>query len=111
MENIEEKSIITVGTDQTIQSTNTFLTENNIFILKRMFPDEATYIEHMKTLWVLREAAGKCITIQTPQGETYDTSHPYFKILKLTNEFIGALLQSGISFRIENGKVYHFKKG
>jgi hypothetical protein len=91
--------------------TTTFLTSENILHLQRMFNDETSYIEYMETLWVLRELAEKAMTIPSTKEILYDLSNPYYKIAKLTNELIGALLNNGISFRVDNGQVYHFKTG
>jgi hypothetical protein len=88
----------------------TYLTADNIEMLKRIFPDEVTYIEHVETLWVLRELAEKACEIPNRKGLEYDINSPYFRIVKLTNDLIGALLQNDIHFGFRSNEVYHWKK-
>ena len=92
-----------------IQKKTTYLTADNIEALKSIFPDEATYIEHVKTLWVLRELAEKACEIPNKKGLEYDINSPYFRIVKLTNDLIGALLQNNIHFGFSGNEVYHWK--
>lgn len=74
-----------------------------------MFPDEATYIEHMETLWALRGLAEKACEKPNVKGQKYDMSSPYFRIVRLTNDLIGALLQNGIHFGFSGNEVYHWR--
>ena len=87
----------------------TYLTVDNIEALKSIFPDEATYTEHVETLWVLRELAEKASEIPNKKGLEYDMDSPYFRIVKLTNDLIGALLQNNIHFGFSGNEVYHWK--
>lgn len=91
------------------QERKTFLTDRNVEALKSTFPDEATYVEHMKTLWALRGLAEKACEKQTSKGVSYDTNSPYFRIVKLTNDLIGALLQNSIHFGCSGKEVYCWK--
>lgn len=88
----------------------TFLTDKNIRGLKQMFSDEETYVEYMKTLWVLRELAEKNMTYPDRPSIVYDLNSPYFRIAKLTNELIGSLLQDGFRFSINRHGVYCEKR-
>ena len=88
----------------------TYLTEDTIRGLKSIFATEGDYIEHMETLWVLRELSSKAIEFQNEHGETcINAQSPHYRIYKLTNDLIGVLLQDGINF-ISNGYgVQHIK--
>lgn len=91
------------------QEITTYLTEKNIVLLKQMFSDEAKYIEYMETLWALRDLAGKSCETQNEKCLEYDVNSPYFRIVKLTNELIGALIQDGIYFRVIGKEVCHWR--
>jgi hypothetical protein len=73
----------------------TILIEQNINFLKRMFENEAAYLEYMKTLCVLRKAANE--TLENVERDQ-QMDHPNYQIYKLTNELIGALWQNEYSF-------------
>lgn len=92
-----------------IQKKTTYLTADNIEALKSIFLDETTYIEHVETLWVLRGLAEKACEIPNKKGLEYDMNSPYFRIVKLTNDLIGALLQNNIHFGFSGNEVYHWK--
>lgn len=86
----------------------TYLTEKNVFFLKRMFKDETTYIKHMETLWSLRGLTLKACEVPSGKGGVvYDKENPLFKIAELTNEFIGALMNDSISFNFDGEKINH----
>ncbi|MEI8087358.1 MAG: hypothetical protein WCG93_14205 [Paludibacter sp.] len=74
----------------------TILIEQNINFLKRMFKNEAAYLEYMKTLCVLRKATYK--TLEDIGQDEQKMEHPKYQIYKLTNDLIGALLQNEYSF-------------
>lgn len=95
---------------QPAQDPKTYLTEDTIRGLKSIFATERDYIEHMETLWVLRELSSKAIEYQNEHGEfCLNTQSPHYRIYKLTNDLIGVLLQDGINF-IPNGYgVQHIK--
>lgn len=99
---------VPVGVIET-QKGKTFLTADNIIKLKRIFPDEATYIEYMETLWVLRKLAEKACERPNQEGVRFNVNSPYFRIVRLSNNLIGALLQSGIHFGFTGMEVYHRK--
>lgn len=95
---------------QPMQEPKTYLTEDTIKGLKAIFATEGDYIAHMETLWVLRELSMKTTEYQNENGETcYNTQSPHFKIYKLTNDLIGALLQDGINLLSTGNAVQHFK--
>lgn len=71
-----------------------------------MFNSESAYIEYMKSLWVFRELAMDAC--QTPDGD-FNTSIPQFRLLTLTNELIGALLNDEDHFSFINGAITHMK--
>lgn len=96
---------------QVCKEQETFLTERNIALLKRMFSNETKYIEYMETLWVLRDLALKAIEVPTEQGTRDDENHPYFRIAMLTNELIGSLLRGDINFDFGGVSVWHYKSG
>jgi len=83
--------------------SDTYLSESNILLLKRMFKDEATYVEYMKTLWTLRGLTCEKIEV----GGFTNTKDPLFKIAKLTNELINSLL----NFDAENVINFHYVDG
>ena len=95
---------------EVIKLQTTFLTEKTIRGLKRVFETEEKYIQHMDTLWVLRDLIGKQIEIKTSKGWTYDVNHPNFRILELANELIGAMLQD-IHFSFDGKRMHHTKNG
>lgn len=81
----------------------TYLTQENIKGLCHIFKDRDEYIEHMETLIGLREMfLSQC-------GDSCDpnTSSPLFRVVRLADELIGALLQDNVHFAFENGFVTH----
>lgn len=92
-----------------IQNGETYLTEQNIRFLKRMFKDESVYIKHMETLWALRALTAKSCEIPQGKGVRYDKNNPIFRITEFTNELIGALLNDNINFSFDGEKVNHWK--
>lgn len=88
---------------------STVLDEGSIQALCRIFGNEKDYREHMKTLWSLREVAGKACEYKTPQGWTLDQSSPMFRIWKLCNDVIGAVIQNNFEFSSNNG-LLKFRK-
>ncbi len=93
------------------QEKATYLDANSIEALKNIFPDEATYIEHVKTLWALRELAEKACELPNTKGLEYDTNSPYFRIVRLTNDIIGAILQGDHHFAFDGEQIRHFNYG
>ena len=83
--------------------SSTYLSEGNILRLKRMFKDEATYVEYMKTLWTLRGLTCEKIEV----GGVTNTKDPLFRIAKLTNDLISSLL----NFDAENVINFHYVDG
>jgi hypothetical protein len=59
-----------------------------------MFATENDYIESMVALNVLRGLLSS--KLSTAKG--YDLTSPYFPLMKLANDFIGALLQDEYDF-------------
>ncbi|MEI8204641.1 MAG: hypothetical protein WCH34_16605 [Bacteroidota bacterium] len=72
-----------------IKTETTVLNDTNIALLKRMFNSREKYVVYMNTLWEMREITAQSISITGG----YDIKHPNFKIMQLTNDLIGALLQ------------------
>ncbi|MDD3040198.1 hypothetical protein [Bacteroides sp.] len=93
------------------QESTTYLNADSIEALKHIFPDEATYIEHVKTLWVLRDLAEKACELPNRKGLEYDINSPYFRIVRLTNDLIGAILQDGHHFTFDGEQIRHFNYG
>lgn len=91
-----------------VQNGETYLTEQNIFFLKRMFKDESAYIKYMETLWTLRALTAKACEIPQGEGVCYDKNNPIFRITEFTNELIGALLNDNINFSFDGEKVNHW---
>lgn len=92
-----------------VQNGETYLTEQNIRFLKRMFKDESVYIKHMETLWALRALTAKSCEIPQGRGVRYDKNNPIFRITEFTNELICALLNDNINFSFDGEKVNHWK--
>jgi hypothetical protein len=82
----------------------TFLTDENIQYLKKMFSNEENFIDRMKVITQLREIARKFCVRDTSSGEVYDQSSPFFGIWILANELIVALNNDCK----DNGCRYHF---
>ncbi len=101
----------TVIQSETKPEQGTYLTAHNIELLKRVFPDEATYIKHVETLWVLRELAEKACKLPNRVCISYDRESPYFRIVELSNDLIGALNSKNISFGFNGNEVWHRKRG
>lgn len=91
------------------ETKKTFLTENSIDQLKSLFKDEQSYVEHMKTLNVIRS-----LYIESLGGIfNLNMDSPMFRLLKFTNDLTGCLLQDGYYFDdfgnvIKNGCIVEF---
>ena len=96
-----------VSTLANVTGKETFLTESNILFLKRMFKDEASYVEYLKTLWGLRALAVKAC--EQPDGAV-DERNPMFRIVRLANELIGALSKDNYLFECDGANVYYCKR-
>ena len=83
------------------EETNyTFLTEENIIILKRMFKTKDEYIKHISCLWVARALLYEQLND--------DVRHPLFPLFDTINNVIGSLLQWEFDFcNVRNGYVMH----
>lgn len=87
----------------------TFLTEESINNLKRLFEDEQSWIEHMKTLNVMRS-----LYLESIGGhDNLNMESPMFRLLKLTNKLIGCLLQGNYYFDdfgncMKDGRIVEF---
>lgn len=75
-----------------------FLNDENIQLLNQMFGDEKSYIEHMRTLHVLRKLIHESIQNKKQLSIEVSPDHPEFRIFKLTNELIDSLFQKGYHF-------------
>ena len=78
----------------------TFLTDENVLLLKKMFKDKDAYSYYIRSLWILRNLTRRLCETTTPMGVIYDEQHEMFPVLKMTNELIGALCR-------ENAYVMH----
>jgi len=74
----------------------TFLTEENINHLKRMFKTKEDYIKFMACFWVNRDL------IVNEMGD--NTRHPLFPLFDAINNLIGSLLLSENYIFFENAK-------
>lgn len=110
METVNFDYIKKYNDERAVENSETYLTEKNIFFLKRVFKDESAYIKHMKTLWTLRALTAKACEIPNNRGICYDKRNPIFRITELTNELIGALLNDDINFSFDGEKVVHWKR-
>ena len=90
-------------------NNETYLTETNIALLKRMFVNEQTYIKHMETLWELRNLSLKACE-EKKGAHKYDKSNPIFRLVELSNQLIGALSQENISFGFNGENISHYKQ-
>jgi hypothetical protein len=88
----------------------TYLTEDNVLLLKQMFKDETTYCEYMKTLWALRYTVTEKLDMHIPHCTVYNKKSSLFKIFVLTNELIGALSQNDWIFSMCNDEVKYWKR-
>lgn len=91
------------------ESKKTFLTEDSINGLKRMFEDEQSWVEHMKTLNVMRLLYRE----QIGGHDNLNMDSPMFRLLKFTNNLIGCLLQGDYYFDdfgncMKNGYIVEF---
>lgn len=76
------------------ETTKTFLTENSINQLKSLFKDEQSWVEHMKTLNVMRS-----LYLESVGGyDNLNIESPTFRLLQLTNNLIGCLLRDNYYF-------------
>jgi hypothetical protein len=89
-----KRLVVNYKADAVVRVPGSYLTDENIEQLKRMFATEGDYVENMRVLNVLRALLhSKVMT-----GKGYDIDSPYFPLMKMANEFIGALLQDGHDF-------------
>ena len=109
METINFDYIKKYNEERAVKNSESYLTEQNIRFLKRMFKDESAYIKYMETLWTLRALTAKACEIPQGEGVCYDKKNPIFRITELTNELIGALLNDSINFSFDGERVNHWK--
>lgn len=85
--------------------SDTFLVEDNIKRLKRMFETSEDYKKHMRNLWLFRDLIHSKV-----ESEDNPAMCPYFPLYDTVNNLIGCLLQmeKGIHFDI-NGRAYTYK--
>lgn len=76
----------------------TYLNDEQIKALVRVFANEEQFTEHLSTLWALREIVGREL-----EAGYIDESHPHFKVFNLTNKLIGAIDDGTVE--IVNGVV------
>ncbi len=79
----------------------TYLTNEMIEGLAKVFVNEEKYTEHLKTLWALRHVVVEMIE---KNGDTGNL----FKIFDLTNQLINAIDDGSVSIR--NGQVHVNKR-
>jgi hypothetical protein len=88
------------------QEPETFLEDDNIILIKRMFSDEDKYKHYMTALWLLRDLLARNI-------DTCDQlnaiKHPQFPLFDLINSLIGALLREDVRFKTNAEGVHYFR--
>lgn len=94
-----------VATIESVQET--FLVEDNIKCLKRMFETSEDYKKHMRNLWLFRD-----LIYLKVEDEDNPATCPYFHLFDTINSLVGCLLQMdrGIHFD-NNGRAYTYKDG
>ncbi|WP_106831144.1 hypothetical protein [Parabacteroides pacaensis] len=90
---METTKLILPVKSSTGKDEQTYLTEDNVMALKTVFKNKETYNFYMRTLWVLRELAGKSCMVNTHRGIDLNEEDPAFPIWKTMNELIGCLLR------------------
>lgn len=71
-----------------LEKNDSFLTETDVIRLKHMFHNKDAYMEYLETLWALRKSAANICN--------GNANSPYYRIVKLTNELIGAILHDDV---------------
>lgn len=94
MKHIVDENLVKKG-NQILEET--FLTEHNILMIKRMFKDKISYSYYIRSLWILRNLTSNLCEVNREGGVFYDKDHQLFPILKMTNELIGALYRENAS--------------
>lgn len=102
MEEARNVNLLIVGEQNQFE---TYLGEDNIVLLKRMFKDKDSYAYYMRSLWILRNLTKKICEINAKGGLTYNKKHEMFPVLKLTNDLMGALYRENTYVIGEEDKV------
>ena len=84
-----------------ITMKETYLTNEMLEGLAKVFADEEKYTEHLKTLWGLRKVVGQIL-------EKHGDINHVSKIFDLTNQLINAIDDGSVSIR--HGQVYVDKR-
>jgi hypothetical protein len=89
------------------ETPETVLTDSMLCKLKSMFKNEQSYMYYITTLWNLRELS---IKAADPYGDKADSENPIMKIVKLSNDLLGCLLEGDVDFKKdENGAHIPYK--
>lgn len=81
-----------------IKCADTYLTEENINMLKAIFGDEEQYRYYMKCLWILRALTMKKCEKKKTDGWLIDDQDEAYPLYETANDLISCLLQDGIIF-------------
>jgi len=85
------------------ETSETFLTPPMLCKLKKMFNNEQSYMDYLTTLWNLREQAIKAVELYE---ETFNHENPLMKIVKLSNDLLGCLLEGDVDFKKDKNGAY-----
>lgn len=85
------------------ETPETFLTDSMLCKLRSMFRDEQSYMYYITTLWNLRDLS---IKAADPHGDNIPPENPLMKIVTLSNNLLGCLLEGDVDFKKDKNGAY-----
>lgn len=85
------------------ETPETFLTDSMLCKLRSMFKDEQSYMYYITTLWNLRDLS---IKAADPHGDNMSPENPLMKIVTLSNNLLGCLLEGDVDFKKDKNGAY-----